>query len=103
MLPHAQSLGPFLCSISARLPVLLYSTQLRFLLGLDLRLDPLLRPPLSDPYHSIRATHRLQALLLIPSLLQPSPLEPRRSGPLCFPTAVTFLYRGLGRRRGRYL
>ena len=42
---------------------------------------------------------QVQTLLLLPPLLQPSPLGPRRSGPLCLPTAVTFLCRGLGRCR----
>src|SRR5215510_9354876 len=100
--PYAPSPGPFLCSTPARLPVLLHTAQFRLLLGFDLRLDPLFRPPLSHPHHSIRPTHRFQTLLLLPSLLQPSPLEPRRSGPLCLPTAVTVLCRHLGRRRRRH-
>src|SRR6266567_3965105 len=99
MPPHARSLSPFLCPAPARLPALLHPAQLRLLLGLDLRLDPLFRPPLSHPRHSIRPTHRVQTLLLLPSLLQPGPLEPRRSRPLCLPTAVTFLCRSVGRRR----
>jgi hypothetical protein len=45
MPPHARSLGPFLCAPPAGLPTLLHAAQLRLLLGLDLRLDPLLRPP----------------------------------------------------------
>src|SRR5436189_4701152 len=94
--------GPFLCPIPARLPALLHTAQFRLLLGLGLRLDPLFRPPFLNPHHSIRPTHRVETLLLVPSLLQPSPLEPRRSGPLCLPTAVTFLWRGLGRRRRRH-
>src|SRR5438876_10443154 len=82
--------GPFLCPIPARLPALLHTAQFRLLLGLGLRLDTLFRPLFLNPHHSIRPTHRVQTLLLVPSLLQPSPLEPRRSGPLCLPTAVTF-------------
>src|SRR5438093_13451668 len=99
MPPHARSLSPFLRPLPARRPTVLHSAQFRLLLGLDLRLDPLLRPPLSHPHHSVRPTHRVQTLLLLPPLLQPGPLEPRPSGPLCLPTAVTFLCRGLGRRR----
>src|SRR5436309_2099609 len=97
--PDARSLGPFLCAALARFSVLLYPAQLRFLLGPGLRLDPLLGPTLADPRHSIRPTDPVQTLLLVPPLLQPSPLGPRRSGPLCPPTAVTFLCRGLGRCR----
>src|SRR5713101_3285980 len=101
--PHARSVSPFLCSLPARLPTLLHSAQFHLLLGLDLRLDPLFRPPFPHPHHSSRPTHRLQTLLRLPSLLQPSPLEPRRSGPRCLPTPVTFLCRGLDRRRRRHL
>src|SRR5260370_9908002 len=43
------------------------------LLGTDLRLDSLFRPPLSHPHPSIPPTHRLQTLLLLPPPLQPSP------------------------------
>jgi hypothetical protein len=64
-----------------------------------LRLDSLLRPPLPHAHHPIRTTHPVQALLFTSSLLQPSPLESRRSGPLRLPTAVTFLCRGFSRRR----
>src|SRR6266851_2137629 len=100
--PHARSVSPFLCSLPARLPTLFHSAQFRLLLGFDLRLDPLFRPPFPHPHHSIRPTHRVQTLLLLSPLLQPSPLEPRRSRPLCLPTAVTFLWRGLGSRRRRH-
>src|SRR6516164_1923995 len=95
----ARSPGPFLCSTPAGFSVLLHSAQLPFLLGLVLRLDSLLWPPLSHAHHPIRTTHPVQALLFIPSLLQPSPLESRRSGPLRLPNAVTFLFRGFARRR----
>src|SRR5438046_156884 len=99
MPPHARSLSPLLCSTPARLPALLHPAQFLLLLGLNLRLDPLFRPPFPHPHHSIRPTHRVQTLLLLPPLLQPSLLEPRRSGPVCLPTAVTFLCRGVGWRR----
>src|SRR5260370_23456364 len=85
-------------TLPARLPALLHPAQLRLLLGLDLRLDPLFRPPFPHPHHSVRPTHRLQTLLLLPSLLQPTVLEPRRSWPLYLPTPVTFLSRGFRRR-----
>src|SRR6516162_5286922 len=101
-MPDARSPGPFLCSTSARLPILLHPAEFSFLLGLVLRLDPLFRPSLPDPHHSGRTPHRLQTLLLLPPLLQPSPLESRRSGPLCFFLAFTFLRRDSDRRRRRY-
>ncbi len=41
-------------------PTLLHPAQLRLLLDLDLRLDPLFRPPFPHPHHSIRSTHRVQ-------------------------------------------
>src|SRR5205807_10461817 len=73
----ARSPDAILCSPPSGLPALLYPTQLPLLLGFGLRLDPVFRPPLPYARHSGRATLPIQTLLLLPPLLQQSPLESR--------------------------
>ena len=66
---NAGSAASFLYSLPARLSALFHPAQFFLLLGADLCLDSLLRPPLPHTRHSVRVSGPLQTLLLVSPLL----------------------------------